>query len=139
MEILILAIALITAGLLLRHNRRIQAARDARAASQTYEHIVCPILVTSDFPDDDSVHSRAQEWREKLRNAGNKYAEALPIVAYPYALGASPETGGLRTWNTYRENCILKETAIRDEWFKRMATENGPLFSAHILNQQSVN
>lgn len=139
MEFLLLTIALITAGVLLRHNRRIQEARDALAARQTYEHIACPILVCSDCPDDDSVNKRAQEWREKLRASGNKYAEVLPIVAYPYALGASPETGGLRTWNTYRENCLLKEQAIRDEWFRRMATENNALFSAHILNQQSVN
>lgn len=139
MEILLLAIALTTAGVLLRHNARIQAARDALAASQTYEHVVCPILVCSNFPDDPTVNQRAQAWREKLRAAGNKYAEILPIVAYPYALGAAPQTGGLRTWNTYRENCLLKEAALRDEWFKRMSTENNALFSAHILNQQSVN
>lgn len=135
MEILILAIALITAGLLLRHNARIQAARDALAARQTYEHIACPILVTSDFPDDPTVMSRANEWREKLRASGNKYAESLPIVPYPFALGASEQTGALRTWTTYRRNCLLKEQDIIAEWESRIARENAPLYNGHVLHQ----
>ena len=134
MEILLLAIAL-TVGLLLRHNRRIQAARDALAARQTYEHIACPILVTSDFPDDPTVMRRANEWREKLRASGNKYAETLPVLPHPFALGASEQTGSLRTWTTYRRNCLLKEQEIIAEWETRIARENATLFNGHILQQ----
>lgn len=135
MEILLLAIALTTAGLLLRHNARIQAARDALAARQTYEHIACPILVVSDFPDDPTVNQRAQAWREKLRASGNKYAEALPVVPYPFALGASEQTGALRTWTTYRRNCLLKEQEIIAEWETRIARENASLYNGHVLHQ----
>ena len=135
MEIVLLAIALTTAGLLLRHNARIQAARDALAARQTYEHVACPILVTSDFPDDTTVLQRAQAWREKLRAAGNKYSEVLPVVPYPFALGASEQTGTLRTWLTYRRNCILKELEVIREWEAKMQRENEAMFNGHILNQ----
>ncbi len=137
MEILFLVVAITTAVLVFRHNGRIQARRDALAAQQTYEHIAGPILVTSDFPDDDTVKMRAQAWRDKLRAAGNKYSEVLPIVPYPFALGASENTGALRTWLTYRENCVLKETAMIAEWRAKMAKENEALFTGHILNQQS--
>ena len=135
MEILLIAVALITAGVLLRHNARIQATRDALAALQTYEHVACPILVCSDCPDDPTVNARAQAWREKLRAAGNKYAEILPIVAYPYALGASDQTGSLRTWTTYRRNCLLKEAELIREWEAKMMKENDPLFQGFVLQQ----
>lgn len=139
MEILLLVIAITTAVLAIRHNNRIQARRDALATMQTYEHIAGPILVTSDFPDDPTVNQRAQAWRDKLRAAGNKYSEVLPIVPYPFALGASEGTGSLRTWLTYRENCLLKEHGLIAEWRAKMAKENEALFAGHILNQQSKN
>lgn len=139
MEILILLIIATTAYLVLKHNARVQAARDAMAARQTYEHIVCPILVTSDFPDDPTVQLRAIAWQEKLRAAGNKYSETLPIVPYPFALGASANTGSLGTWLTYRRNCILKEQELIREWEAKMMRENDPLFVGHILQQQQSN
>lgn len=135
MEIFFLAVALITAGVLLRHNRRIQEARDALAASQTYEHIACPVLVCSNFPDDPTVNQRAIEWREKLRASGNKYAESIPVLPYPFALGASEQTGTMRTWTTYRRNCILKEAELIREWESKIQRENEALFSGHILQQ----
>lgn len=139
MQILFFAIILLTAVLILRHNARVQSQRDALAARQTYEHIACPILVTSDFPDDPTVNARAEAWRGKLRAAGNKYSETLPIIPYPFALGASPGNGILGTWSTYRINCILKEQAIRAEWEERIAKENSPLFNGHILGQKNMN
>lgn len=139
MEILLFLIALTGIVLAIRHNARIQARRDALATQQTYEHIAGPILVTSDFPDDPTVNQRAQAWRDKLRAAGNKYSETLPIVPYPFALGASEGTGSLRTWLTYRENCLLKEHGLIAEWRAKMAKENEALFVGNILNQQSKN
>ena len=135
MWLLLLTICLITAAALLRHNARVQAARDAMAAAQTYEHIACPILITSDFPDDPTVMQRAQAWREKLRAAGNKYSEVLPITPYPFALGASEETGALRTWITYRRNCLLKEAEMIREWESKIQRENALLFNGHIIQQ----
>lgn len=135
-EILFFAIAAVVVFGAIRHNTRLQKQRDALAALQTYEHISCPVLVASDFPDDQTVYMRAQAWREKLRAAGNKYAESLPVVPYPFALGASENTGTLRTWLTYRENCLLKEQALLVEWRSKMAKENDPLFVGHILQQK---
>lgn len=136
---LLFAIIILTAVLILRHNARVQSQRDALAARQTYEHIACPILVTSDFPDDPTVNARAEAWRGKLRAAGNKYSETLPIIPYPFALGASPDGGILTTWYTYRANCILKEVAERKAWEERIAKENAPLFNNHILGQKNMN
>lgn len=136
MEILFFVIAITLAAAAIRHNARKQAERDALATRQTYEHIAAPILVTSDFPDDPTVMQRAQAWREKLRAAGNRYSETLPIVPYPFALGASEQTGALRTWLTYRQNCLLKESALIAEWEQKMQKENNPLYSGHILNQK---
>ncbi len=136
MEILIV-IAISTAVFVIRYNGRIQARRDAMAAQQTYEHIAGPILVTSDFPEDPTVNQRAQAWREKLRAAGNKYSETIPVVSYPFALGASEGTGALRTWLTYRENCLLKEAKMHSDWSAKMAKENEAMFLGNILNQQS--
>lgn len=139
MQILLLAIILLSVALIIRLNARVQAQRDALAARQTYEHIACPILVTSDFPDDPTVNARAEAWRGKLRAAGNKYSETLPIIPYPFALGASPGNNILGTWSTYRANCILKEQAVRAEWEERIAKENSPLFNGHILGQNLNN
>lgn len=137
MEFFGIAIMAITAALVVRHVNRLQAQRDATAARQTYEHISCPILITSDFPDDPTVHQRAEAWRQKLRAAGNKYSEALPIVPYPFALGASDKVGSLGTWLTYRRNCLLKEAALISEWESKMQKENDPLFVGHILHQSA--
>lgn len=136
MEVLGIVLIIITAAVIVRHNNRLQSQRDATAARQTYEHVICPVLVTSDFPDDPTVNQRAEAWRQKLRAAGNKYSETLPIVAYPFALGASASVGSLGTWLTYRRNCILKEQALIAEWEAKMAKENDPLFVGHILQQQ---
>lgn len=131
-----LAAVLVALTLLIRHNTRVQKERDARAALQTYEHVCSPILVTSNFPEDETVYLRAEAWRQKLRAAGNRYSETLPIVPYPFALGASGATGSLRTWLTYQENCILKSQELLAEWRTRMAKENDPLFVGHILQQK---
>lgn len=137
-SVLLIFIVVIAMGvtLLIRHNDRLQKRRDADAARQTYEHITGPILVTSDFPDDSTVMQRAEAWRQKLRAAGNPYSEVMPIVPYPFALGASETTGALRTWLTYRHNCLLKEQALIAEWEQKMQKENNPLYSGHILNQK---
>lgn len=137
MQILFFAIIPLSVAFIRRHNARVQAQRDALATRQTYEHIACPILVTSNFPDDPTVNARAEAWRVKLRAAGNKYSESLPIIPYPFALGASPGNGILGSWSTYRANCILKEQAIRAEWEERIAKENSPLFNGHILGQSN--
>lgn len=139
MEILILAIALVSVALIIRHNARVQAARDQMAARQTYEHIAVPILVVSEFPEDDSVHLRAQAWREKLRAAGNRYAETLPIVPYPFALGADQKCAALTTWRTYQINAGLKFAAMLAEWDAKIAAENPAMASAYIFNQRNAN
>lgn len=136
MEILFFVIAITLAAAAIRHNARRQAERDALATRQTYEHVTAPIMVTSDFPDDPTVMQRAQAWREKLRAAGNRYSETLPIVPYPFALGASASVGSLGTWLTYRRNCLLKEAALIAEWEQKMMKENDPLFVGNILHQQ---
>jgi hypothetical protein len=132
----IIAAALIALTLVIRNANRLQKERDAAAARQTYEHIACPILVSSDFPDDPTVNMRAFAWREKLRAAGNKYSETLPIVAYPYALGASPELGILTTWRQYRQNCLLKEKQLFEEWEQEQIRKNQNLFEQAIAGQR---
>ena len=131
----ILVAALLSVLIYARHEIRMrQMARDQLAARQTYEHISVPILVTSNFPDDPTVYQRTEAWRQNLRAAGNKYSEILPIVAYPFALGAS--NGSLSTWRTYALNCRQKEIELVEEWDKRIEAENNPLYNGHILNQQ---
>lgn len=136
MEILILVIALSTAVLLVRHNARIQASRDALAAQQTFEHIACPILVTSNFPDDPTVLQRAAAWREKLRASGNRYSETLPIIPYPFALGADGD-GMMTTWRTYQANAVLKFADMLRQWDAQIARENEALHQQFILNQRA--
>lgn len=135
-EILLFCLVAVTITAIVRHNVRIQAARDQMAARQTFEHIAVPILVTSNFPDDPTVHLRAQAWREKLRAAGNRYSETLPVVAYPFSLGANGE-GGLNTWRTYQCNVALKFSQMLHEWDEKIALENPALSNQFIFNQRS--
>lgn len=120
---------------LIKYNKDKQAERDAAAAAQTFAHIACPILVTSNFPDDPTVTMRAEAWRQKLRAAGNPYSERLPIVAYPFHLGANGE-GGINTWRTYQCNAQLRFGQMLRDWDAEMMRENDPLFNQHILNQK---
>lgn len=138
METLFIIALIVGLGfLIIRHVNRIQADRDALATMQTYEHISGPILVTSNFPDDPTVNARAQAWREKLRASGNKYSETLPVVAYPFALGADPKLGTLITWRQYQSNAVLKYQALLIEWDEKQRAENPGLYNGNILNQSS--
>lgn len=127
------------AVLILRHNARVQRARDMLAKMQTYEHVSSPILVTSNFPDDPTVEQRALAWRENLRAARNKYSEVLPIVPYPFALGADPKLGALITWRQYQINAALRFQQELAVWDERIAKENPAMNSQHIFSQNPTN
>lgn len=119
-----------------RYVKQLQDDRDRESTRQTYEHIACPILVCSEYPEDDTVQMRAQAWRDKLRAAGNRYSETLPVVAYPFVVGASQHLGILTTWRQYRANCLAKEQQLFLEFEQEQAKKNQPLYEQFIAGQK---
>lgn len=124
--------------LALRHINRIQADRDRTATAQTWEHIDCPMMITSNYPGDPTVRQRAEHARQTLQAAGNRYWSEL-VIEYPFTVGADPKLGYLAKWSTYRYNCLQKEQMAILEWNAKQQAENPALFNGHILGQQSPN
>ncbi len=135
MSILITAAALITLFLIVRNAMRLQRERDAKAAAMVFEHICCPIVVTSNHPADNTVSQRAFEWKQALVKSGNKYAEAIPVIEYPFQL-ARQELGIIATWEQYRAACLQKEQTAFQEWSTRMQRQNEALHGQFILGQK---
>lgn len=138
MVYLVTAAALITLFLVVRNAARIQRQRDERAAEMVYEHISCPIIVTSWHPADTTVSQRAFDWKQKLIKSGNRYAAEIPVIEYPYQL-ARLELGIIASWEQYRAACLQKEQAAFQDWANKMQQKNQPLHSQFILGQQPAN
>lgn len=131
----ITAAVLITLFLLVRNAARLQRDRDAKAAAMVFEHIACPIIVTSNHPADNTVAQRAFEWKQALLKAGNKYAEQIPVIEYPFQL-ARQELGIIATWEQYRAACLQKEQTAFQEWATKMQRQNEALHGQFILGQK---
>lgn len=77
--------------------------RQLVAVLQMYQHHNCPVLVTSNYPGDTTVHERAQTWRTMLRETGNKWylAGKIAVVEFPYNAAFSGGSLYGYTWAEY--------------------------------------
>lgn len=108
------------------------------AVLQMYQHINCPVLVTSLHPGDTTVEERAQEWRTMLEVSGNKWylQGKIKIETLPY--NAYMKNGSLYgfSWPEYLLQCSVVQHQMINEFQADNAGAVDPLIVTNYRTNQ---
>lgn len=132
----------ITVYVLIQHIR----AKRHEALDMNYAATISmPVLVTSNFARDKTVHQRAERWRADLKASGNRWADTIPIVVIPFrgvpelrgkiGAKATEASKAFRTfdvsWHEYTLESVEVWKAACIDWQTHVSREMG----AHAANQ----
>jgi len=108
------------------------AARVGACANITGAQVIASV---APYESPYEVSKRAKQMREDLRAAGNRYAELIPIIEYPFQpmiFGVGELT---HAWDIYRRMCGEKQYQANMEWAEKCPPEIRGALLTQIIGQ----
>ena len=108
----------------------------AKARASSFANCIGPVIISAISPLEtlEEMQVRAQDWRQKLRESGNHYADLIPIITFPYTPALTAHGSLSMSWSMYTAHVGQQQYEENIRWhLGKCPSELKSRFAADVL------